>query len=67
MTENEIIDYLKENATKGVAFGFMPKDVQKWCKDHRNEPIFQEYICDDIWSQSKPIFCRDDMVYSLDE
>lgn len=64
MTELEIINYLKENGTKGVAYGFMPQDVRKWCKDHRHEPIFQVYVCDDIWSQARPISCRDDKVYS---
>lgn len=30
MTEIEIINYLKENRKNGVAFDFMPKDVQRW-------------------------------------
>lgn len=34
MTEQEIIDYLKENKTRGVAFAFMPSEVQKWCENN---------------------------------
>ena len=30
MKEQEIVDYLKENRTKGVAFGFMPNEVREW-------------------------------------
>ena len=36
MTEQEIIDYLKQNRTKGVAFGFMPKEVRDWCCNRPN-------------------------------
>ena len=35
MTEQEIINYLKENKNKGVAFGFMPKDVKDWLEDNK--------------------------------
>lgn len=31
MTENEIVQYLKENKNKGVMFTFMPKEVREWC------------------------------------
>ena len=30
MTEQEIVEYLKENKNKGVAFGFMPIEVKEW-------------------------------------
>lgn len=33
MTEKEIVEYLKENRTKGVAFGFMPEEVQLWVRE----------------------------------
>jgi hypothetical protein len=35
MTEKEIIQYLKDNRIKGVAFGFMPEDVRIWCHNNR--------------------------------
>lgn len=37
MTEQEIIEYLKENKNKGVAFGFMPEEVQIWAKNNSRE------------------------------
>lgn len=40
MGEQDIIRYLKENRTNGVAFAFMPRDVTYWCCEHRNEEIF---------------------------
>ncbi len=30
MKEQEIVEYLKENKTKGVAFKFMPYEVKEW-------------------------------------
>ena len=36
MIEQEIVDYLKENWDKGISFGFMPEEVQNWCKTHRS-------------------------------
>lgn len=33
MTEKEIVEYLKNNRTKGVAFGFMPEEVQLWVRN----------------------------------
>lgn len=33
MTEKEIVEYLKNNRTKGVAFGFMPEEVQLWVRE----------------------------------
>jgi len=40
MTENEIIKYLKENKNKGMAFGFMPDEVQKWCDNNKTKLKF---------------------------
>lgn len=30
MTEQEIVSYLKENKTKGIAVGFLPEEVRAW-------------------------------------
>lgn len=40
MTEQEIIQYLKENRNKGIAFAFVPEDVKNWCEKHKTERIF---------------------------
>ena len=37
MTEKEIVEYLKNNRTKGIAFGFMPEEVQKWAIKNLND------------------------------
>ena len=33
MTEKEVVDYLKENRTKGVAYAFMPEEVKNFCRE----------------------------------
>ena len=38
MTEQEIINILKENKTKGVAYLFMPEEVSEWVWKHLTEP-----------------------------
>ena len=44
MTEQEIVSYLKENRTKGVAFGFMPVEVGDWIKANRKK-LMGKLIC----------------------
>ena len=44
MTEQEIVAYLKENRTKGVAFGFMPVEVGDWIKANRKK-LMGKLIC----------------------
>ena len=40
MTEQEIINYLKENKNKGVIYLFMPKEVQNWlCINYKNPKL----------------------------
>ena len=34
MYEKEIIEFLKSNKTKGIAFKFLPEEVQEWIKNH---------------------------------
>lgn len=38
MTEQEIINVLKENKTKGVAYLFLPEDVWDWIGENFNNP-----------------------------
>lgn len=40
MKENEIIQYLKNNRSKGVAFAFMPESVKEWCRNRYDRSIF---------------------------
>lgn len=44
MTEQEIVSYLKENRTNGVAFGFMPVEVGDWIKANRKK-LMGKLIC----------------------
>ena len=41
MKEQEIVDYLKENRTRGVAFGFMPNEVKEWVE---TSSIYTPYL-----------------------
>lgn len=38
MTEQEIINVLKENKNKGVANLFLPEEIRDWVSDHFSEP-----------------------------
>lgn len=37
MTEQEIIDYLKNNKKEGRILAFMPDEVKTWCEEHMKE------------------------------
>ena len=38
MTEKEVVDFLRNNRTKGVAFLFLPEDVHDWIHEHFDDP-----------------------------
>ena len=40
MTEQEIVDYLKYNRNKGVAFGFMPREVRQYITSNFKNLLF---------------------------
>ena len=42
MTEQEVVNILKENKTKGIAFNFMPKEVRDWCCNRPN--YFNDFL-----------------------
>lgn len=46
MNEKEIIEYLKQNKEKGIAFNFMPEEVKNWCKSNNADLM----VYDDDWS-----------------
>lgn len=64
MTEQEIVNYLKENKNKGVAFSFMPQEVRDWCEDHKNNTIFCAYW-QNGWCEGIDINCYAHEVYAL--
>lgn len=38
MTEQEIVNVLKENKNKGIAYLFLPEDVREWISEDFNNP-----------------------------
>lgn len=67
MNETEIIEYLKQNKTKGVPYDFMPDDVQDWCYEHKDKSIFNVYYSDG-WNIIKSgITCCYAGIYALPE
>lgn len=38
MTEQEIINILKENKARGIAFMFLLEDVWNWIEENFNDP-----------------------------
>ena len=43
MTEQEIVNYLKDNKTQGRIFLFMPEEVKKWCRKHYSSLYYYIY------------------------
>lgn len=67
MNEQQIVEYLKGNFKKGVAFRFMPNEVQRWCNKHREEKIFFMFTDEYGWgSKQIKINCSSSSVYALD-
>ena len=66
MTEQEIIQYLKENRNKGIAFAFVPEDVKNWCEKHKTERIF-DCFQDGNWDTKTCIALCLNSVYALSD
>lgn len=62
MTEQEIINVLKENKTRGVAFGFMPKEVKEWCSKNDSNLVY--YSVNGTWlsGDNRSIFDMNEIV-----
>ena len=43
MTEQEIVNYLKDNKTEGRIFLFMPEEVRNWCRKHYSSLHYYVY------------------------
>lgn len=65
MTEQEIIEYLKENKTRGIVFDFFPEDVQNWCRKYRDKNIFEYFQFDRKWAGLLKLCPRSDTAYCL--
>ena len=61
LSEDEIIEYLIENKTKGIAFGFMPHEVKNWCLNYVNWKTLYRFVDRDNWrEEGKWVSCADD-------
>lgn len=50
MTEQEVIDFLKNNKAKGIAFAFLPIEVKLWCSDHDSSLIY--FQKNNVWNDN---------------
>ena len=67
MEEKEIIEFLKSNKTKGIAFKFLPEEVQDWIGNHKRECVIlnssgvwnstKDYLSDDSDIDAFCVFC----------
>lgn len=58
MTEQEVIEYLKNNKNEGRIISFMPEEVKRWCEKHIKELlVWQSHR----WYDAVDI-CTDDVV-----
>ena len=55
MTEQEIVQYLKDNMEKGIAFHFMPEDVRIWCLSSINYQKLLQFN-GDSWDSTDDVF-----------
>lgn len=69
MTEQEIVNCLKENKSKGVAFCFMLDDVWDWVRDHLGEPKLLYLNPRGEWDSLEDIDFDDfdNVVFTLDD
>lgn len=59
MTEQEIVNDLKDNKTEGRIFLFMPEEVRKWCRKHYSSLHY--YVYEDGIFESLNISNGDDI------
>lgn len=50
MNEQEVIDFLKNNKTKGIAVAFLPTEVRQWCCDHSSSLIY--FQKNNVWNDN---------------
>lgn len=65
MTEQEIIQYLKDNMEKGIAFHFMPEEVKEWCRKYSKKLCWYDVNCWSNGGSEKRLY--DDKIYALSE
>jgi hypothetical protein len=68
MTENEIIQYLKDNKKNGVAYHFMPEEVKTWCDSHIKDLLYFDYDNDSFEAYYEAsIICENEVVALSDD
>ena len=70
MTEQEIIDYLKDNKTEGRIFLFMPEEVKKWCRKHYSSLyyyIYEDGIFESMNNSNGDEICDNEIIGLPDE
>lgn len=63
MTEQEIVSYLKENKTKGIAVGFLPEEVRAWV--YITPISIFRFFDGKEWIKSENPFIRDNDIICL--
>ena len=53
MTENEIIQYMKDNRKNGIIFALMPQIIQNWCIQNENKLPFEYFNNNQLWINIK--------------
>ena len=66
MTEKEIVEYLKNNRTKGIGFIFMPREVRKWITSNKSKLDFYDSTVNN-WVNASNFNIHYPVIYSLPE
>lgn len=70
MTEQEIVNYLKDNKTEGRIFLFMPEEVRKWCRKHYNSLhyyVYEDGIFESMFISNGDEICDNEIIGLPDE
>lgn len=70
MTEQEIVNYLKDNKTEGRIFLFMPEEVRKWCRKHYSSLhyyVYEDGIFESMNNSNGDDICDNEIIGLPDE
>lgn len=70
MTEQEIVNYLKDNKTEGRIFLFMPEEVRKWCRKHYSSLhyyVYEDGIFETMNNSNGDDICDNEIIGLPDE
>ena len=67
MTKQEIVNILKENKIKGIAFYFLSEDIQDWIHDNFNNPnlLYLDHMGDWQYFKYADFDDYDNVVFAL--